>query len=286
MIFPAIALSLIIGWWIYDLQFQWRELVDYQYGWLVAIMAAYLAWERWPTRPRTDRPVKPWIGLSVALLGAPFVLLAELYKQSVANTQLASFTLSVGCTLFSIAVLLLAFGRATTRHFRFPLLFIYVAVPLPGVIWNPIVLSLQELITSLNVATLQLVGIPAVQQVSIILLPNCSVGVDEACSGVRSLQSSIMAALFIGDLTLRRAWVKWALLVAGIGLAVAGNYLRSLYLTLTAYHHGLDAIKAVHDVAGWSILAGTAAGLIALSWAASRFEQWSAAGNKSVAENQ
>lgn len=269
----CVSLSVILGWWIYDLQFHWRDLVDYQYGWLVAIMAAYLVWERWPTRPKEDRPVKTWISLSLALAGVPFLLLAELYKHAVAHSLASSFSLSIGCTLFVCAVILNGSGTNTLRHFAFPLLFLYVAVPLPKIIWNPIVFSLQDLVASLNVCTLNLLGIPAVQQAHVIRLPNCAVGVDEACSGVRSLQSSIMAALFLGDLTLKRKSLKWLCFFAGIGLAVFGNFIRSVYLSLTAYYQGADAIKTVHDLAGWSILLGTAAGLILLIVIANRLER-------------
>ncbi|HRY48622.1 MAG TPA: exosortase/archaeosortase family protein [Candidatus Paceibacterota bacterium] len=264
---------IIIAWWIYDLQFQWRALIDYQYGWLVAFMAAYLTWERWPTRPRDDQPARNWVAVALALMGAPFVLVAELYKHAVAHMPAASFSLSIGCVCFLFAAILAGFGPRILRHFLFPILFLFVAVPLPHVLWNPIVTSLRELITSMNVATLKILGIPAIQQVNVIRLPNCLVGVDEACSGVRSLQSSIMAALFIGDLTLKSSGIKWLFFLAGIALAIIGNYIRSLYLTLTAYHHGLEAIQAAHDMAGWSILIGTACGLILLAILANRLEK-------------
>jgi exosortase len=275
-----IPVVVILGWWIYDLQFQWSAMIEYQYGWLVAIMAAYLVWERWPTRPREDQPVKGWIGLALALVGVPFVLVAELYKQAIAHTPAASFSLSIGCTCFVCAVVLVGYGPRVLRHFLFPLLFLFVAVPLPSILWNPIVMSLQEMITAMNVTTLKLLGIPAVQQVNVIQLPNCLVGVDEACSGVRSLQSSIMAALFIGDIILKRTGLKALLLLAGIALAVIGNYIRSLYLTWTAYHHGIDAIKEAHDLAGWSILIGTAAGLILLAVIVHRIEKHLAMAHK------
>jgi exosortase len=267
------ALGLVLGWWIYDLQVHWRDLVDYQYGWLVVVMSAYLVWERWPTRPQDDQPVKGWIALTLAGIAAPFILIAELYKHAVAHSLASSFSLSIGCTLFACALILSALGARTLRHFLFPLLFLYVAVPLPKILWNPIVFFLQDMVASLNVGTLNLMGIPAVQQAHVIRLPNCAVGVDEACSGVRSLQSSIMAALFLGDLTLKKRSLKWLCFFAGIALAVFGNYVRSVYLSLTAYRHGLEAIGTVHDMAGWSILLGTAVGLVLLIMLANRLDK-------------
>ena len=268
-----VPIALIVGWWLYDLQFQWRALVEYQFGWLVVVLAAYLVWERWPAIPSADQPASIWLCSALVLIGTPFVLVAELYKQAIANTPAASFSLSIGCGFFLAANALYLRGWATLRHFLFPSFFLFLAVPLPGILWSPVVLMLKEFITSLNVETLNLIGIPAAQQANVIRLPNCVVGVDEACSGVRSLQSSIMAGLFIGNLMFKRTSSQLAFLLAGIGLALAGNFLRSLILSITAHRHGIQALERLHDAAGWSIFLFTAMGLLFLAWLINRFER-------------
>lgn len=270
---PWLPAALIAGWWVRDLSFQWSSLVDYHYGWLVLLLTAFLIWERWPTRPRDDRPTGWTIPFLLALIGLPLVAVSELYRIGVARTPSSSMALSLGSTLFLAANVLALGGPRTLRHFAFPLLFFYLAVPLPKIIWNPIVFSLQSLVTTLNVEALNLIGIPAEQRAHLIQLPNCVVGVDEACSGIRSLQSSLMAALFVGDLTLRRASGKVLFLVAGIALAVVGNFFRSLFLSLTAYRKGPEALEAVHDSAGWSVLVFTAVGVILLAWWLTRLEK-------------
>jgi len=268
-----LPLILIIGWWLYDLQFQWRALVEYQFGWLVLVLTAYLVWERWSSIPTTDRPVSLWLSSAVVLMATPFVLVAELYKQAIANTPAASFSLSIGCAFYVIANVLYLRGWKTFRHFLFPLAFFFLAVPLPGILWSPVVLALKETITTLDVEALKLMGIPAVQQANVIRLPNCTVGIDEACSGVRSLQSSIMAGLFIGNLTFKRWGSQATFLLVGILLALTGNFLRSLYLSITAHRHGIEALEQMHDAAGWSIFVFTAAGLSVVAWLVKRLEK-------------
>jgi exosortase len=262
----------VVAWWVWELSHHWAALVEYRFGWIVAMLAAYLAWERWPTQPPA-RPGGHWGPvLLLGLGGSALVLLAELYRMGLARTPTQAMLFSLGCAAFVLAHLLALTGWERTRHFLFPLLFFFVAVPIPKIVWNPIVFGLQSLVTFLNVEALNLLGIPAVQQAHVIRLPHTTVGVDEACSGVRSLQSSIMAALFIGDLTLRRAGWKVFFLFAGVALAVVGNFGRSLYLSLTAHRAGAEALKAVHDSAGWSVLLFTAAGIAALAWAVTRLE--------------
>lgn len=264
--------ALIVAWWVWELSHQWAALVEYRFGWIVAMLAVYLAWERWQTQPPARPGAHWWVVLLLGLGGAALVLLAELYRIGLARTPTQAMFFSLGCAAFVLAHLLALTGWERTRHFLFPVLFFFVAVPIPKIVWNPIVFGLQSLVTFLNVEALNLLGIPAVQQAHVIRLPNTTVGVDEACSGVRSLQSSIMTALFIGDLTLRRAGWKVFFLFAGVALAVVGNFGRSLYLSLTAHRAGADALKAVHDSAGWSVLLFTAAGIAALAWFVTRLE--------------
>ncbi|MGE3309536.1 MAG: exosortase/archaeosortase family protein [Limisphaerales bacterium] len=263
----------VVAWWLWDLHAHWEAQVEFQHGWLVAPLAAYLAWERLPTSPPPAPPQSIRGPLFLALLSAPLVLFSELYKNAIASTPFSSFVLSVGCCGFVLAILWAQHGRPVARHFLFPLLFVFVAVPIPKLIWNPIVLGLQGFITTLNVETLNLLGIPALRTGNLIHLPRGTVGVDEACSGIRSLQSSIMAALFISDLTLKRTGAKVFFFIAGVALAVAGNFGRSLFLSLTAANRGIQAVDGVHDTAGWSVLLFTAAGIGTLAWWVARTEK-------------
>lgn len=278
------ALVPVLAWWTLDLSYMWRSLVDYQFGWIVVMLAGYLIMERWPTRPVQDTPVAFWKCLLMALAGFPLVLFAELYRIGMSRTPTSSMSLSIGAALFVAALMLAVRGPATLRHFLFPLLFFFVAVPIPKVLWNPIVFSLQSFVAMVNVETLRLIGIPAEQHNQIIKLPNTEVGVNEACSGVRSLQSSIMAALFVGDLMLRRAGWRVALVVGGIGLAVLGNLCRSLFLSLAAYRGGAAGLQAVHDAAGWSVLIFTAVGVIVLVQILCRLEKHATELAESAAE--
>lgn len=263
----------VVAWWVWDLHVHWQAQVEFQHGWLVVPLAAYLAWERLPGCP-PSHPAPSLRGpLLLGLVSAPLVLFAELYKNAVASVASSSFALSLGCCGFVTAILWLQHGWPVARRFLFPLFFVFVAVPIPKTLWNPVVLGLQGFITTLNVETLNVLGIPAQRAGNLIHLPRGTVGVDEACSGIRSLQSSIMAALFIADLTLHRTGAKVFFFVAGIVLAVVGNFGRSLFLSLTAARSGIQAVDGVHDTAGWSVLIFTAGGIALLAWWVARTEK-------------
>lgn len=261
-----------LGWWIYSLQFLWRAQEEYRFGFLVVALVVFLVWDRWESRPKEDVPVSVGRASLWLVAGFPLVLLGELYRHALTRSPASATALSLGTLCFVRASILQQWGPKTFRHFRFPIFFALVAVPIPGVFWNPIVVGLKGLVTFVNVELLNLAGIPAVQQGSVIALPNCRVGVDEACSGIRSLQSSLMMALFLGDQALRRAALRWLLVGGAVGWAVVGNIGRSLYLSLTAHRHGTAALDAVHDQAGWSVLVVTLVGLALMAWVLARWE--------------
>lgn len=270
---PAAALLLVIAFWIWDLHFYWRSQPEYEFGWLVPLLAGFLAWERWPLREPMDvtEPVRRGVVFRV-LLGGVLLLFSELYRNGIGRTTGSSFTFSCGCYLFASCIVLEAGGKAMLRCLGVPMLFMFVAAPIPRIVWGPLVTSLQGGVAFCTVELLGLIGIPAERLGHVIRLPNCVVGVDQACSGIRSLQSTLMAALFIGILTLRLTGMRVLLVGTGVVLAMVGNVVRALLLARAAAHGGPEALAKVHDSAGWGILAFTAAGVAGISWGLARLE--------------
>lgn len=264
--------GLVLGWWLYDLQLQWRELQEYNFGWVVPALAGYIVLVRWGGRPTQDHPAPFWISMCLAGGGIPFVVVAEIYKRAITHTPASSFCLSIGCFLFVLALILRGWGHRTLFHFLFPLCFLFLAVPLPGIIWNPIVMLLRDLITRLDVECLNLIGIPAFQQVNVIQLPGSQVGVNDACSGIRSLQSSVMVSLFVGYLSFSKTRFRALFLAIGISLALFGNFTRSLVLSIAVHRHGLSVLDRFHDAAGWAILVFTLIGLMVSVSLVKRYE--------------
>jgi exosortase/archaeosortase family protein len=87
------------------------------------------------------------------------------------------------------------------------------------------------------------------------------IGVEEACSGVRSLQSGLMASLFLGEIFRFGAFARIALVFSAVAIAVLGNFLRATGLSILASHEGTQAVARWHDIAGFAILGLTLGGL-------------------------
>lgn len=263
---------LAMGWLVSQAQVFWRQRPDLHFGWIVLLLCAYLFWESWERRPPFDWRVR-WWGLLPLIAGAGLLFLVQVYQTAFGTNSASTQGLAMGVLLFAAGNIALVFGGPGVRRFAMPYAFLLVALPLPGMIQGPLINGLQHKVAYMNTEILNLIGVPAQQVGSLIQLPSGTVGIDEACSGIRSLQSTIMAALFIGYLTLRSYALRIFLLVSGVVLAVIGNVIRSLYLCLTANARGVNAVDAVHDSAGWSVLAFTAVGVVLLAWLMARLEK-------------
>ncbi len=256
---------LAFAWLVSKAKFFWNHNPDLQFGWVVVLLCAYLLWEVWEKRPA---PLFRWSILTslLASSGCCMVLLVQVYQAAFGTNAASMVGLALGLLVLVSANLSYLYGLAGLRHFGLPFGFILVAMPMPSAVHNLVVGSLQSRVASLDVEILNVMGVPASRVGSLIQLPTCTVGIDEACSGIRSLQSAVMATIFIGYLTLKRIITRFALLVGGVFLAILGNVFRSLFLSLVAHREGVESLHRFHDAAGWSILAFTVVGVALLAW--------------------
>ena len=109
----------------------------------------------------------------------------------------------------------------------------------------------MKLIAALASEILNWFGIPAMPAGNLIRLPNGLLGVDQACSGVRSLQTSVMVSLFLGELNRFHFIGRTGLLGIGLVSALLTNLIRAFILSWIAAKQGMDAISNWHDPAGY-----------------------------------
>ena len=117
--------------------------------------------------------------------------------------------------------------------------------------------------------TLHFLGIAAVRRGNIIDLVNASVGIEEACSGIRSLISCVFAGLFFSATLVRRPWGRGLIIALAPPIALGMNFARSLTLTLLAGNR-VDITGFWHDLTGFAVLGLTSLILGALALALER----------------
>ena len=154
-------------------------------------------------------------------------------------------------------------GTLMLRELAFPLFLLFFMVPIPAVIYNRITFPLQILASRLAADALTVLSIPVLREGNILELPNQRLSVVEACSGIRSLLSLTFLALVYGYFFERRTWLRVALFLATVPIAIVANGSR---VTLTGV---LTEVKPelaegfFHTASGWVIFMVALAILIA-----------------------
>ncbi len=122
----------------------------------------------------------------------------------------------------------------------------------------------------LVVNVMGILGVPAIQHGNLIEVSTGMVGINDACSGIRSIQSSLMISLFLGEFYMF-SWRRRLLLIPiSFALAMMLNVCRTSLLTWIAAEKGIGAIAEYHDEAGMTILLICTALLWGAGWLLSR----------------
>jgi exosortase/archaeosortase family protein len=156
-------------------------------------------------------------------------------------------------------------GWAWVKYFAPPLLFMLIAVPWPMQMEQWTIQSLMRLVAGLTVEIIGFLGIPALQHGNLIEVGAGVVGIDEACSGVRSLQSGLMLSLFLGEMHRFSVRRRMGLVAASLAIVLVANLARTTLLTWTAANRGLEKMAAMHDTAGIVVMVIVLISLVALA---------------------
>ncbi len=263
---------LATAWLVYNASWFWTHNPDLNFGWLVVILAGFLVTEAVPQLPA---PRRRWTIPSVFLAGVGVVLLGlfQMYQAAFGTMAASIMGLAIAVMCLVTANVLYVFGPRGIGTLGAAFYFLLIALPMPSFLQSLIVSNLQNFVAAVDVEVLKVLGYPASRDGSLVNLSSGQVGVDEACSGFRSLQSSVMAAVFLGFLQFRQWGWRGLLLLLSILLAVLGNLARTFYLCRQGAIHGADSVKGVHDAAGWSGLVFTAIGVSLAAWLITRLQR-------------
>ena len=240
-----VLIGLMVGVYLpvlYHMVLHWGAVDDYSHGFLIAPLALYFAWER-RYRLRGVPIEGSWWGVLPLSLGVLALTIGRL------GVELTS--MRTGFVLSLIGLVLLLFGRKVFEVLAFPLLFLFLMVPLPQSLVNVIAFPLQLMAANAAVEALHMLGVPALLEGNIIHLAHSELFVAQACSGLRSL----MALLTLGVVFayfLQQGVVRRMIIVAStIPIAIFVNAVRVALTGVLAHAYGQEAATGfIHDFQG------------------------------------
>lgn len=308
----TVAIGMLLGFALYmiwDQFYWWGAREDYSFGYLVPLFATYVIYDRWPVirsylvngdAPGVEgAPGAPaasglaqlfeWVAYAVFLGGLGLFAIGALLRSVTGPQNPASLAIAAGFSGLLLSVVFIMTKERVdgqpmslksrlmlTGLFMFPAVIWLISAPMVSVVEKQIRVFLLTKVTIVVFNIFDIIGYEIEREGNVLILPEGQVGVEEACSGIRSLTACLFAGSFLASVFLNRFWKKLLLVGAAMVFAVLTNMIRSLFLTLWAYHYGSEAldehwvlplmgdIGSVHDVTGFAILGFTCVGLILL----------------------
>ncbi len=208
---------------------QWSNDEDMSHGFLVPIVVLWIAWReraRWRALPAEPT----WWGLAVLAAGAGMQFVAALGAGLFAAS--VAFLLSVAGAVLSLG------GFAWLRALALPLLLTLFMLPKLALVYNQVTLPLQLLASRIAAGILTAAGLGVIREGNILDVAGHRVSVVEACNGIRYLLSLGFMAVVFAYLSDTKPWMRVALLVAAVPIAILANAVR---VAVTGWLPSLDA---------------------------------------------
>jgi exosortase len=228
-----------------DMAVDWWEDPNYSHGLIVPMFSGYLVWQE-RERLRALPLCGSWLGLPVLVAGLALLLLG------VAGTEL--FLMRSSLIVVIAGLVLLHAGTAVFRQLLFPLAFLLFMIPLPSIVFNAIAFPLQGLAATNATAALDFLGVPVLRDGNVIHLSRVTLGVAEACSGIRSLISLLALAVVWAHFAVPGLWAKLVFVAAAFPITILANAGRVVITGLVAQSFGSEyADGFFHGFSGWII---------------------------------
>jgi exosortase len=242
--FGAIGLALAVySPILYYMVLHWKIVPDYSHGFLIVPLALYFAWQRRAQLARA-RLRGSWWGIVPLALGLVSLAIGRLGVELTAMRE--SFVLSL------IGLVLLLFGREVFRILAFPLLFLFLMVPLPQSLVNVVAFPLQLMAASAAVQALHTLHVPALLEGNIIHLADAELFVDQACSGLRSLMALVTLGVCFAYFFRKTAIERVLIVASAIPIAILVNAVRvALTGILTDAYGEQMASGVIHEFQGF-----------------------------------
>jgi len=256
--------------------------------WIYCLFVApIVAWLVWRMRDELARLTLRGSWLGVPLLVVGMLVYWAGYK---VDTGYPGF---MAVQLVSLGFILLVAGPHWLRWLIFPwafLMFMWPLVPLESRLAFPLrILTAKASAGFLNVVGMDVVrdgtGLHSAADAARGLAQGdlFKLDVEEPCSGIRSLFSLLMISALYGWLTLKSWLPRGILFASAIPLAVLGNFVRMILLTVGSRWFGMDfavgrniggqqEMSTFHTLAGFAVFGVALAGMFALGTVLERWE--------------
>jgi exosortase len=226
---------------------QWYDDPNYSHGFIVPVIAGYFLYERREELFKAE--VSPAnAGLLIIIFG--------LLQLCVGYLAFELYTMRSSFIVILAGMILYFFGSAVFRIMLLPVLYLFFMVPLPYIVYDSVAFPLKQFVAKYSVAILQLLGVVIIREGNVLLLPETTLEVADACSGIRSLVSLLALATAFAVFSQKSTIKRVIMIISAIPIAIFTNGLRVIGTGILAQYWGSKAAEGFfHEFAGLAVFA-------------------------------
>jgi len=223
----------------------WLNSDEYSHGFFIVPLSMYIIWEK--KDKLSTLPIKgSMIGFIVSFLALLFFLIGHIgYIETLK---------SLSMILFIAGSILFLSGFRMFKELLFPICILLFMIPVPSQIFAAATIHLQLFVSAVSVHMVSILGVPLYREGNVIHLPEQTLQVVQACSGMRSLISLLTLSAVFGYFTLRSNLLRTLLFFSGLPIAVFVNIVRVSLLISLIHFLDIDLTKGtLHTVFGLGV---------------------------------
>lgn len=209
----------------------WSGSDEYSHGFFIIPISLYITWQK--KAILLEEPVnKSFTGFVVAA-----VSLCLYFVSKIAGIYTFENLFFVSFIFGGVAYL---FGSKITKKLAFPLFFLLWMIPFPAQLYSAATIPLQLMVTKVSVVLLHLFDIPVLREGNVIKLPEHTLEVVQACSGLRSMISLFTLSLVYGYFTLNSITLRTLLFFSSIPISILVNIIRVAIMGIALHMYNYD----------------------------------------------
>jgi EpsI family protein len=225
----ALAFGFLYGRLVPGLVNDWYTYSPYSYGFLVPVIAGYLVWQKRERLKTLAVSPSYWGILTLAA-----AVLLSLIGQAISD----SFVMRVSMVFAMAALVQAMLGNRFLKELGFPICYLALMIPVPYVIVNKIVNYLMFFDARHSATILKLIGVPVHLDSNFLHLPNITLEVADACSGISSVFALFVLGVLYAYYLPLAARLKILLAASTVPLAVVANIFRIIVTVALTYYVG------------------------------------------------